>query len=209
MTEETTNSRKPFVKLVRQMVSPNVIDLLYAEFTLMRDALKSMGDPTGYDDPTVPGAFSWYSPLCFESLSLILKPKIERILGEELYPTYSYGRIYTEGSELVRHVDRRSSEVAVNVNIARDEEVPSFLYFEWQGELRKVDLEPGDVVIYSGSRIPHWREKYTGREQINAFMQYVFANGPYRDLKYDTRPYLATPYELTEGHIKDEVTNYV
>jgi hypothetical protein len=210
MTEPTIQlHRKPFVKLIRQMVSPNVIDLLATEFRLMRDALKAMGSDEGYNDPTVPNTFSWYSPLCFESLSLVLQPKIEKILGEKLYPTYSYGRIYTEGSELVRHVDRRSSEVAVNINIARDEECPSFLYFEWEGQLKKVDLEPGDVVVYSGSLIPHWREKYTGREQMNAFMQYVFANGHYSDLKYDTRPYLATPYELTEGHIKDEVRNYV
>ena len=40
-------------------------------------------------------------------------------------------------------------------------------------------------------------------------MQYVYADGQYKDLKYDTRPYLATPFALAQQHIKDEVKNYV
>ena len=40
-------------------------------------------------------------------------------------------------------------------------------------------------------------------------MQYVYADDQYKDLKYDTRPYLATPFALAEQHIQDEVNNYV
>jgi hypothetical protein len=172
----------------------------------MRDALLAMGSNEGYRDPTVPNTFSWYSPLCFEALSLHLKSQVEKILKTSIEPTYSYGRIYTEGSELVRHTDRRSSELAVNLSIARD--IKWDLNFLWEGQTLSIDLEPGDVVIYSG-HIPHWREKYTGKEHINAFMQYVYADGQYKDLKYDTRPYLATPFALAQQHIQDEVKNYV
>ena len=97
--------------------------------------------------------------------------------------------------------------MAVNVSLARD--IKWDLHFEWQGQDLMVDLEPGDVVIYSGDTIPHWREKYRGEEHVNAFLQFVYADGQYSDLRYDTRPYLATPYAMTAQHIKDEVKNYV
>ena len=105
-----------------------------------------------------------------------------------------------------RHTDRRSSQLAANLAIARDTRWD--LNFLWKDQTLSIDLEPGDVVLYSGD-IPHWREKYTGKEHINAFMQYVYADDQYKDLKYDTRPYLATPFALAEQHIQDEVNNYV
>ena len=204
MTDATTKY-KPIIKVVKNCVPKPVVEHLYTEFRLMRDALLAMGSNEGYRDPTVPGCFSWYSPLCFEAMALSLRPKVEKIIGKCIEPTYSYGRIYTEGSELVRHTDRRSSEIAVNLSISRD--IRWDLNFKWLDQTLSVDLEPGDVVIYSGN-IPHWREKYTGTEHINAFMQYVYTNGQYKDLKYDTRPYLATPFALAEQHIQDEVNNY-
>ena len=44
--------------------------------------------------------------------------------------------------------------------------------------------------MYEGNILPHWRDRYHGVEQINAFMFYVRANGPRSELKYDTRPML-------------------
>ena len=205
MTDVTTKY-KPIIKVWKEAVPIPVVDHLYAEFRLMRDALLAMGSNEGYNDPTTPDCFSWYSPLCFEAMSIKLKPEVERILKAEVQSTYSYGRIYTEGSELEKHTDRRSSEIAVNLSIARD--IKWDLNFEWMGQTLSVDLEPGDVVIYTGT-IPHWREKYTGKEHINAFMQYVYADGQFADMKYDTRPYLATPFTLARSNVQDEVKNYV
>ena len=205
MTDVAT--RSPILKVWKEALPLPVVEFAYTEFRLMRDALLAMGSKEGYNDPTVPGCFSWYSPLCFEALSLYVQPKVEKMLGTDLLPTYSYGRIYTEGSELEKHTDRRSSQLAVNVSLARD--IQWDLHFEWKGQDLMVDLKPGDVVIYSGDTIPHWREKYRGEEHVNAFLQFVYADGQYSDLRYDTRPYLATPYAMTAQHIKDEVKNYV
>ena len=205
MTDVTTKY-KPIIKVVKDFVPKPVVEHLYTEFRLMRDALLAMGSNEGYNDPTVPNTFSWYSPLCFEAMMLSLKPKVEKVLQTKVEPTYSYGRIYTEGSELVRHTDRRSSEIAVNLSIAKD--IKWDLCFLWKDQNLRIDLEPGDVVIYSG-HIPHWREKYTGTEHINAFMQFVYADGLHKDMKYDTRPYLATPFALAQQDIQDEVKNYV
>ena len=59
MTDVTTKY-KPIIKVWKEAVPIPLVDYLYAEFRLMRDALLAMGSNEGYRDPTVPGCFSWY-----------------------------------------------------------------------------------------------------------------------------------------------------
>jgi hypothetical protein len=57
----------------------------------------------------------------------------------------------------------------------------------------EVILQPGDMVVYKGSEVEHWREPYTGKEQIQLFFHYVDANGPHAECKFDYRPMLGLP----------------
>jgi hypothetical protein len=50
---------------------------------------------------------------------------------------------------------------------------------------KKVNLKPGDGVIYRGCEIEHWREAYEGDYHIQAFLHYVDANGKYANYKGD------------------------
>lgn len=50
-----------------------------------------------------------------------------------------------------------------------------------------VELEPGDALIYLGSRMKHWREPYEGERQYQMFLHYVFKDGKYADLAFDER----------------------
>ena len=36
----------------------------------------------------------------------------------------------------------------------------------------KVDLKPGDMLVYSGCELEHWRNKFKGKECIQAFFHY-------------------------------------
>jgi hypothetical protein len=52
-------------------------------------------------------------------------------------------------------------------------------------------METGDLVIYRGCEVEHWREEFIAPEgsyHIQVFLHYVDANGPYADYKYDRRP---------------------
>jgi hypothetical protein len=55
---------------------------------------------------------------------------------------------------------------------------------------KKILLNPGDIAIYKGCEVEHWREPYEGRQQIQLFLHYVDANGIYKDYKFDKRPML-------------------
>jgi hypothetical protein len=63
----------------------------------------------------------------------------------------------------------------------------------------KIELNPGDLVIYQGCDVPHWRTPLTYPDniwQVQGFFHYVDANGPYVDWKFDQRPMV--------GHLKDQ-----
>jgi hypothetical protein len=54
-------------------------------------------------------------------------------------------------------------------------------------------MNPGDICIYKGSELIHWREKYQGNKQTQAFLFYVDTEGLFSWMKYDTRPALGMP----------------
>jgi hypothetical protein len=54
----------------------------------------------------------------------------------------------------------------------------------------QVDLLPGDLAIYRGCDVPHWREPFDkGQDawQVQAFFHYVDEHGPNAEWKWDKR----------------------
>jgi len=146
-----------------------------------------------YGDHQVPQSFSFYSPFCFEALSCGLLELMEEITGKELYQAYTYGRIYYKGATMEKHIDRGSCEFSATVNLSKDE-VPWEIWFEnVRGENVPIILEPGDMIIYEGMKLNHWRDEFKGDRMSQAFLHYVDKNGPNAHLKYDRRPYLGFP----------------
>jgi hypothetical protein len=192
-------------QIIKAAVNKDVCRLMAEEFRLVRAIAlasnkqnpsirhpDSKQDDFPFADEMVNSSFSWYSPMCFEALSnSLIKEIVESTINEEVYPTYSYARIYGTGSEMKRHVDRSSSEFSVSCCIDIDTNYPNWpLWVETKEGIIAVQQEPGDIIIYEGHNLPHWREEYKGFEHINAFMFYVRANGTRSELKYDTRPAL-------------------
>jgi hypothetical protein len=188
---------KPFA--VKNFISEDLCKVMATEFAIMRDTMKVLDGP-GFDN--IENSFSWYSPICFETLSTIIKPKVEQLVNKKLHPSYSYGRIYNKGSILTRHLDRKSSELTVSICLKKD--IPWPLNWEWEEKTLSLDSEPRGAVIGCGSATPHWRTLYEGTEHIQAFMQYVIVGGEYDYLKYDTRPCIGSPYELVDNIVRNE-----
>lgn len=128
-----------------------------------------------------------YADLLMESLLLHVRPLVEECTGLALLPTYSFLRVYETGAELHKHTDRPSCEVSASLTIGRDSDEPWPLWVESHGRQRACALEPGDMLIYRGREVPHWRERFGGRYWIQAFFHYVDADGPFASYKYDGR----------------------
>ena len=128
-----------------------------------------------------------YADILMESILLCKKNKLEKIVGEELLPTYSFLRVYTKGAELTKHTDRPSCEISVTVNLNDSgEEWP--LYFAGTPVITK----PGDAIIYKGIEVEHWREKFTGDFQAQVFLHYVRKEGKYNHFHIDKRSAFGT-----------------
>ena len=148
-----------------------------------------------HQNEQIPNTYSQYSNMAMETLLLKCQHKMEEATGLKLYPAYTYARIYKKGDELKRHKDRFSCEISTTMNLGGDDWP---IYLEPSGEVGKkgikVDLKPGDMLVYSGCELEHWRNKFRGKECIQAFLHYNNRKTPgAKDNMFDKRPHLGLP----------------
>ena len=183
---------KKLYKIVRKAVNKQTLELIKDTLVMLKDINYYIANVPvsnqNYFRNDCPNSFPFFGNLLCESLLINLQPLVEKTVGKKLYPTYSYGRIYWTGSSLIKHVDRLSCEYSISLCIDVDPEPWSI----FMGK-KEVILNPGDLVVYQGGKITHWRDTYTGNQQIQVFLHYVDQLGPYKDFKYDTRPMLGLP----------------
>ena len=99
--------------------------------------------------------------------------------------------MYRPGEVLERHSDRPSCEISGTLTLGFDPTTDVWPIFFATDEDDKVgkslDIKTGDLVVYRGTELPHWREEFKGNWQVQVFFHYVDANGPHKDYKYDGR----------------------
>jgi hypothetical protein len=191
-------------QIVRNAVSLELCEFLALEFSMMSEVCGMLYPGADLAD-LCKNSFARYSPLMFEALSVKLLPMVEQLTNLTLYPTYSYARIYYKNSELQKHLDRPSSEVTVSICITKDDTNWPLHIQDSEGIDNEIFLDVGDLVIYSGRKHLHWRDPFTGTSQIQAFLQYVDANGSEAWLKWDTRPKLGLPVEWADQRVQREL----
>lgn len=146
-----------------------------------------------YNDKQVKGVFSSFADIAMETLLMKVKPQMEKILNIDLLPSYSYTRLYEKDAELKKHTDRKSCEVSTTLNLGGD---PWPIFFKLEKEI-KVDLEPGDMVLYLGEEILHWREKFKGNICGQVFLHYNTKNK--NNVVADGRPFVGLPEPYRNG----------
>jgi hypothetical protein len=172
-------------QLVKSSISEELRDFVtqYALFDEMQD-FSAEGKNT-----QVPNAHSKYADPVMETMLLHLHDTMEKNTGLKLYPTYSYYRVYRPGDELKIHRDRPSCEISATLCFNYSYENNSY-YWPIYMDGVEINLTPGDLVIYRGCDLDHWRNKFVGNENdwhVQGFFHYVDMNGPYSEFKYDKR----------------------
>ena len=148
-----------------------------------------------WNDMQVPNTYSHYADTAMETLLQEVKPVMEKHTGLKLSETYSYARIYKKGDVLIRHKDRFSCEISTTLNLGGD---PWPIYLDPTGKTGqagvKVDLNPGDMLIYSGCDLEHWREEFTGKDCGQVFLHYNKTTSKNaKKNQFDTRPFIGLP----------------
>ena len=136
-------------------------------------------------------SFGRYNDPLGESVLASVTPTIRRLTGLDLLPTYSFTRMYRHGGSLAKHVDRPSCEVSGTLFLGSDAAWP--ICVDVSGDEREIALEPGDVMIYRGCEVPHWRRRFEGSYSVHVFLHFVESGGPHAHLAYDEREALGAP----------------
>ena len=191
--------------VLKNVISKDVADMAYSYFLNKRKIARVLFDEryispfTDYfgvwTDEQVPNTYSHYADILMETLLEKVKPTMEKHTGLKLSPTYSYARIYKNGDVLARHKDRYSCEISTTLNLG-GESWP--IYLDPTGKKGqagiKIDLEPGDMLIYSGCELEHWREEFKGKDCGQVFLHYNKSSSKKaKENLYDKRPFLGLP----------------
>ena len=205
-------------QVIREALSKELSNFIFNYMLLQRNAvdfmlksgqLKEVNFFTGQrDDPQAPGVYSKYADWVMETLLQHMIPIMKEKTEMNLIPTYSFTRLYEKGSILKRHKDRPSCEISTTLHLGGDE-WPIFLdpsgadyvVDEYKQTIKpgapkgvRVDLKIGDMLIYSGCELEHWREPFQGNVCSQVFLHYNHANGPFAKTNFlDKRPILGTP----------------
>lgn len=107
-----------------------------------------------------------------------IRKKIEKIIGNELFNTYYYDRVYYAGQELRKHTDRDVCEISVTFQIGSNAKKPWPIWIKTpdtydedkniieKGKEVSICLNDGDAVIYKGCERPHWRNPLESRYSL-------------------------------------------
>jgi len=207
--------KKNKYQVIRNAISKELANLAYnylklsaeADHWMITNKITHERNPLigNFKDRQVPGSYSRYSDRLMETLLVKVIPIMKDKTKLDLIPTYSYTRLYRKGNILRRHKDRPSCEISTTLNLGgdnwdifldptgSDNIIDEYKCIHKPNAPKgiKISLKPGDMLIYSGCDLEHWREPFQGNLCGQVFLHYNHANGPYakRNL-YDKRPML-------------------
>ena len=204
-------------QVIKNAISYELANFVYNYFMLKRDAVNFMYKNNinyetpllgTWEDKQVPNTYSHYADFVMETLLMKVLPKMQQETGLELVPTYSYARIYKKGDILRRHKDRPSCEISTTIHLGGTK-WPIFI--DGTGSDNVIDeyknihkpnapkgtevlLDVGDMLVYSGCELEHWREALDGDNCAQVFLHYNHLNGRFAKTNmFDKRPMLGVP----------------
>lgn len=192
--------------IIRNAISVELANFAFNYFLMKRDATEWMhknnyvseytpGFGT-WKDEQVPNTYSAYGDTFMETLMMKVLPVMEKHTELKLLPTYSYTRAYKKGDILHRHKDRPSCQISTTLHLGGNKWP---IYIDPTGgdnvpTGNRVDLKVGDMLVYSGCELEHWREAFKGNVCVQTFLHYNDADGRFgKENIFDKRPMLGIP----------------
>ena len=147
-----TNFKKDKYAIIKKAIDKNLSVFLYNYFHIKKQVAQTLfntryispytNDYGIWSDPQVPNTYSHYADIA---------------------------RIYKNKDELKKHRDRFSCEISTTMNLGGD---PWPIFLKSSKKQIKVNLKPGDMLVYRGCELEHWREKFDGKDCVQVFLHY-------------------------------------
>jgi len=188
-------------KIVRKAISKYIANFVN-DYIMMKEKVHDTLKATRYiipfsddwgtrEDPQCWNAYSQYADIAMETLLVNCLPLVEKETNLKLWPTYAYTRVYKKGHALEKHTDRKSCEVSTTLNLGGDM-WPIYLT-DKKGKDIEVKLKPGDMLLYSGCELEHWRNPFKGNYCSQVFLHYNIQSKKNKIRKFDQRTHLGLP----------------
>ena len=204
-------------QVIKNAVSYDLANFILNYFLLKRDATRFMYENNihsqssilgTWTDEQIPNTYSCYGDFVMDTLLVKMLPVMKQHTGLDLIPTYSYARAYKKGDCLHRHKDRPSCEISTTIHLGGTK-WPIFI--DGTGSDNVIDeyknihkpnapkgtevlLDVGDMLVYSGCELEHWREALDGNNCAQVFLHYNHLNGRFaKSNMFDKRPMLGVP----------------
>ena len=204
-------------QVIKGAVNYELANFIFNYFLLKRDAVGFMYQNNihaqsailgSWIDEQIPNTYSCYGDFVMDTLLVKMLPVMKKETGLDLVPTYSYSRLYKNGDTLHRHKDRPSCEISTTINLGGE---PWPIFIDSTGannvinerqnlvkpnapEGTEVLLNVGDMLVYSGCELEHWRNPFEGDVCGQVFLHYNHVYGPFAEKnKFDGRPMLGVP----------------
>tara|TARA_R110000824_G_scaffold372710_1_gene562885 strand:- start:146 stop:799 length:654 start_codon:yes stop_codon:yes gene_type:complete len=211
-------------QVIKKAINYELANFIFNYFLLKRDAVDFMyknnltydnGSLGTWTDKQIPNTYSHYADHVMETLLMKVLPVMQQETGLELVPTYSYARAYKKGDILKRHKDRPSCEISTTIHLGGDK---WSLFIDPTGSNNVIDeykniikpdapkgveviLDIGDMLVYSGCELEHWREQFQGDVCVQVFLHYNHVNGQFAEKnKFDKRLMLGLPPFNVQGN---------
>ena len=185
--------------VIKNAISKELAKISYNYLLIKRNAIAYMRENNylapfdnnfgTWDDNQVPNTFSIYGDPLMETLLLYVKPKMIKGTKLKLYETYSYARTYKPGDILKKHKDRPSCEISTTLFLGGNKWP---IYLNDGKKDIKINLNEGDMLIYKGCDLEHWRKPFNGEVCVQVFLHY----STNKKLLNDTRPKLGLNAEF-------------
>ena len=98
---------------------------------------------------------SWntYAHETWEAVLEMVCPSVQQIVGTSLIPTYSYQRMYMNGSAMAHHSDRPACQISLTINLGQSHVWPIYCTSLKTKKYVEVVQEPGDALVYLGCNV--------------------------------------------------------
>jgi hypothetical protein len=199
--------------VIKKFINPDIVNIFY-QYTILKVQqvdYKKLHYPEHYNkdwdgkfgDPQIPNSYNCYGDLLMESVLTSSIQQMQAYTGMSLVPTYSYWRFYQQGDVLKKHRDRNSCEISATLCLGYNTENLKDSNYVWpicvesnldpSTDHVAIDLSPGDLIIYKGCEIDHWRDAYQGLNHSQVFLHYNKEDNPKNNLM-DGRSILGIPH---------------
>ena len=192
------NSKDPVAFVLKNIFgefTSKSYDLYYSKSNYMQEENPCPANIELYLDNSK--TYGCYSDPLGLSILESLTEKVSEIMGTEVLPSYSYTRVYTNGSKLISHRDRSSCEISITISLfdSLSDDI-KYLHIADKDEkdcnredILSIPFSVGDGLLFFGSSDTdgyyHWRDTIENEYILQTFLHYVKANGNFSNNSFE------------------------